>query len=219
MLKLYYAPGACSISPHIALREAGLSFTLEHVDFKAGKKLADGRPFAEINPKGYVPALGLDDGQVLTEGVAIVQYIADLKPESGLAPAPGTFDRVRLQEWLNSPPMVPIANGPVVAESLAMSIRHIPSLAVLEPGDDDLVNAELWFARLREQVAVVRTLADHIEQLARPGNAGSLSDQLIEEMARLGCRLFEAAASMAQAPLHQRAGGDPFLGPIAHGSA
>jgi glutathione S-transferase len=101
MLKLYYAPGACSISPHIALREADVPFTLEKVDFKAGKKLSDGRAFLEINPKGYVPALGLDDGQVLTEGVAIVQYVADLKPESGLAPPPGTLERVRLQEWLN----------------------------------------------------------------------------------------------------------------------
>jgi glutathione S-transferase len=101
MLKLYYAPGACSISPHIALREAGIPFTLEKVDFKAGKNLSDGRSFLEINPKGYVPALGLDDGQVLTEGVAIIQYVADLKPETGLAPPPGTFERVRLQEWLN----------------------------------------------------------------------------------------------------------------------
>jgi glutathione S-transferase len=101
MLTLYYAPGACSISPHIALLEAALPFTLERVDFKAGKKLADGRPFVAINPKGYVPALGLADGQLLTEGVAIVQYIADLNPEAGLAPPPGTFERVRLQEWLN----------------------------------------------------------------------------------------------------------------------
>jgi hypothetical protein len=109
--------------------------------------------------------------------------------------------------------------APSLLKSLAMSMRHIPSLAVLESGDDDLLKAELRFARLREQVAVVRNLADRIEQLVRPANAGSLSDQLIEEMARLGCRLFEAAASMAQAPLHQPAGGDPFLGPIAHGSA
>jgi glutathione S-transferase len=101
MLKLYYAPGGCSISPHIALREASLPFSLEKVDFKTGKKLADGTSFAKVNPKGYIPALGLPDGQVLTEGVAIVQYIADLKPEAGLAPPPGTFDRVRLQEWLN----------------------------------------------------------------------------------------------------------------------
>lgn len=101
MLKLYYAPGACSISPHIALRESGVPFSLERVDFKAGKKLPDGRSFTAVNPKGYVPALGLDDGQVLTEGVAIVQYIADLNPQAKLAPPPGSFARVRLQEWLN----------------------------------------------------------------------------------------------------------------------
>jgi glutathione S-transferase len=101
VLKLYYTPGGCSISPHIALREAALPFSLEKVDFQSGKKLADGTSFLKVNPKGYIPALGLPDGQVLTEGVAIVQYIADLKPKAGLAPPPGTFDRVRLHEWLN----------------------------------------------------------------------------------------------------------------------
>jgi glutathione S-transferase len=101
MLKLYYAPGACSISPHVALREAQLPFSLEKVDFKLGKKLADGTAFATINPKGYVPALKLADGRVVTEVVAIVQYVADLKPESRLAPPCGTFERVRLHEWLN----------------------------------------------------------------------------------------------------------------------
>jgi glutathione S-transferase len=101
MLKLYYAPGACSLSPHIALRESGVSFSLALVDFKAGRKLADGTSFSIVNPKGYVPALGLADGQVLTEGVAIVQYIADLNPAARLAPPSGSFARVRLQEWLN----------------------------------------------------------------------------------------------------------------------
>jgi glutathione S-transferase len=101
MLKLYYAPGACSISPHIALREANLPFELARVDFKSGKKLEDGRAFTAVNPKGYVPALELDDGQIITEGVAIVQYIADRAPDAGLAPPNGTLERVRLQEWLN----------------------------------------------------------------------------------------------------------------------
>jgi glutathione S-transferase len=99
-MKLYFAPGACSFSPHIALREAGLDFTLVKVDLKAGKIVADGSAFSRINPKGYVPALELDDGKVLTEGPAIVQYIADQQPESGLAPKNGTFERYRLQEWL-----------------------------------------------------------------------------------------------------------------------
>lgn len=101
MHRLYYAPGACSISPHIALCEAGVPFSLERVDIKAGKRLANGTSFTSINPKGYVPALGLPDGQLVTEGAAIVQYVADLKPEIGLAPPSGTIERVRLQEWLN----------------------------------------------------------------------------------------------------------------------
>ncbi|HVH47854.1 MAG TPA: glutathione transferase GstA [Labilithrix sp.] len=99
-MKLYYAPGACSLSPHVALREAGVSFDLVRVDFARGKSLPDGSPYTRINPKGYVPALELNDGRVLTEIAAMVQYIADLKPESGLAPRNGTFERVRLQEWL-----------------------------------------------------------------------------------------------------------------------
>ncbi len=98
--KLYYTPGACSLSPHIALREAGLPFDLVKVDL-AAKKLDGGGDFFAVNPKGYVPALGLDDGQVLTEGAVIVQYIADQKPESRLAPKAGTLGRIRLQEWLH----------------------------------------------------------------------------------------------------------------------
>ena len=100
MFKLYYAAGGCSISPHIALREVGASFELHTVDLKR-KTLEDGSSFAVISPKAQIPALVLPDGQLLTEGSAIVQYIADLNPESGLAPLPGTFERVRLQEWLN----------------------------------------------------------------------------------------------------------------------
>ena len=99
-MKLYYSPAACSFSPHIALREAGLDFDLVKVDLKTHMIVADGRDFTTVNPKGYVPVLELDDGKVLTEGPAIVQYIADLKPESGLAPRAGSFERYRLQEWL-----------------------------------------------------------------------------------------------------------------------
>lgn len=99
-MKLYYAPGACSLSPHIVLREGGFDFTLEKVDLGT-KKTETGRDYREINPKGYVPALELDDGSILTEGPAIVQYLADRVPERGLAPANGTMERYRLQEWLN----------------------------------------------------------------------------------------------------------------------
>ncbi|MHB8309422.1 MAG: glutathione transferase GstA [Metallibacterium sp.] len=99
-MKLYFSPGACSLSPHIVLHELGLSFEPVQVDLSS-KKTKDGSDFRKINPKGYVPALQLDDGAILTEGPAIVQYLADQKPAAGLAPANGTFARYRLQEWLN----------------------------------------------------------------------------------------------------------------------
>lgn len=98
-MKLYFSPGACSLSPHIALQESGLTFEIERVDLKT-KQTDSGEDFAAINPKGYVPALRLDDGRLLTEGPAIVQYIADLAPAKALAPAPASFERLRLQEWL-----------------------------------------------------------------------------------------------------------------------
>jgi glutathione S-transferase len=98
-MKLYYAPGACSLSPHIVALEAGIRLDLERVDIGT-KKTASGKDFLAINPKGYVPALELDNGQVLTEGPAVVQYLADQKPASGLAPANGTFERYKLQELL-----------------------------------------------------------------------------------------------------------------------
>jgi glutathione S-transferase len=98
-MKLYYAPGACSLSPHIVALEAGVPVTLEKVDLKT-HKTESGEDFYAVNPKGYVPALKLDDGQFLTEGPAIVQYLADQKPASKLAPANGTFERYKLQEWL-----------------------------------------------------------------------------------------------------------------------
>jgi glutathione S-transferase len=100
MTKLYYSPGACSLSPHIALREAGLPFDLVLASTKT-KKLADGTDFNTVNSKGYVPLLELDDGQRLSEGPVIVQYIADQAPASQLAPAAGTMARYRLMEWLN----------------------------------------------------------------------------------------------------------------------
>ena len=98
-MKLYYSPGACSLSPHIVASEAGIPVELEKVDL-ASHKTESGQDFTTINPKGYVPALRLDDGSVLTEGPAIVQYLADQKPATGLAPAAGTIERYRLQEWL-----------------------------------------------------------------------------------------------------------------------
>ena len=98
-MKLYFAPGACSLAPHIVAHELGIPLTLEKVDTST-KKVADGSDFWTVNPKGYVPALRLDNGELLTEGPAIAQYLADTKPDAKLAPANGSFERYRLQEML-----------------------------------------------------------------------------------------------------------------------
>ncbi|CAM3552081.1 glutathione transferase GstA [Rouxiella silvae] len=99
-MKLYYKPGACSLSPHIVLREAGIDFTITRVDL-ATKKTEHGDDFFEVNPKGQIPTLLLDDGTILTEGVAIVQYIADQKPDRQLLPEVGSLARYHALEWLN----------------------------------------------------------------------------------------------------------------------
>ncbi|HTT13725.1 MAG TPA: glutathione transferase GstA [Burkholderiaceae bacterium] len=99
-MKLYYGPGTCALSPHIVLSELGLAHDLVKVSTKT-RKMEDGGDYLQVNPKGYVPTLELDDGQRLTEGPAIVQYLADRVPSAKLAPANGTMERYRLQEWLN----------------------------------------------------------------------------------------------------------------------
>lgn len=99
-MKLYFSPAACSLSPHIVLREGGFDFTTEKVDLNA-HRTASGASLTSITAKDYVPVLELDNGERLTEGPAIVQYIADLKPDAGLIPKAGTFERYRVQEWLN----------------------------------------------------------------------------------------------------------------------
>jgi glutathione S-transferase len=99
-MKLYYAQGVCSLSPHICLREAGLKFELVKVDIRA-HTLDDGSDYLKVNPNGYVPVLELDNGERITEGPAIVQYIADLAPAARLVPPNGTLERTRLHSWLN----------------------------------------------------------------------------------------------------------------------
>ena len=99
-MKLYYSPGACSLSPHIVSRELGIPVELKKVNSK-DKSVEGGGDYRQVNPRGYVPALVLDNGEILTEGPAIVQYLADRKPQAGLAPQAGSFERYRLQEWLN----------------------------------------------------------------------------------------------------------------------
>jgi glutathione S-transferase len=99
-MKLYYYPGACSLAPHIVLREAGYDFDLDRVDL-ANKTTASGQRYLEVNPKGYVPTLELDNGEVLTEVSVILQFLADLKPECHLAPSAGGLECYRQLEWLN----------------------------------------------------------------------------------------------------------------------
>ena len=136
-MKLYFSPGACSLSPHIVLLEAGLAFTSERVDLR-GKRTASGADFRAINPKGYVPALVLDDATVLTEGPAIVQYLADLAPAAGLLPAVGDIERYQAVSWLNyvatelhknfSPLFNPAASEDMTAHArkmLALRLAHV----------------------------------------------------------------------------------------------
>jgi glutathione S-transferase len=138
-MKLYYSPGACSLSPHIALHEAGLAFTPVLASTKS-HKLQDGTDFYSINPLGYVPLLELDNGELLREGPAIVQYIADQVPDKQLAPANGTMGRYRLQEWLTfigtelhktfSPlfvPTTPEEYKPIVRAQLAKRLAWVDS--------------------------------------------------------------------------------------------
>lgn len=99
-MKLFYSPGSCAMSPHIVLCETGLDYTLERVDLST-KTTESGRPLKEITPHDAVPVLQLDNGDTLTEGAAIVQYVADQRPEAGLLPSAGTFERARVQQWLN----------------------------------------------------------------------------------------------------------------------
>ncbi|MDR1828969.1 MAG: glutathione S-transferase family protein [Methylobacteriaceae bacterium] len=100
-MKLYYSPGACSLSVHIACKEAGIPLAIERVNLHSAERLTEtGKSFWAINPKGYVPALELDDGQILTEAAAVLEYVADLKPEAKLAPPQGSLERSRMREWL-----------------------------------------------------------------------------------------------------------------------
>jgi len=100
VITLYFSPSACSLASHISLREIGAAFKLIQVGL-GSKRTEDGRDFMSINPKGYVPTIEFDGGQVMTENAAVLQYIADLKPDARLVPAAGTFERYRLQEWLS----------------------------------------------------------------------------------------------------------------------
>jgi glutathione S-transferase len=123
-MKLYYAQATCSLAAHMALREAGLPFTLSKFDMKT-RLLDDGRPLEAVNPKGFVPVLELDSGERLTEVAVVLQYIADLKPESGLLPAQGTLGRYRVLEWLNFiATEVHKAYWPIFHEGAEIEVQH-----------------------------------------------------------------------------------------------
>ena len=136
-MRLYYSPGACSLAPHIVLREAGLPFEFEKTDLRA-KRTESSADFAAVNPKGQVPTLQLDDGEVLTENAVVNQYIADQTPESGLLPPAGTMERYRALEWLTfittelhkgfAPlfkPNTPDDYKPIVKENLAARFANV----------------------------------------------------------------------------------------------
>ena len=159
-MRLYFSPGACSLSPHIVLREAGMQFELERVDLRT-KKTRDGKDFRTINPKGQVPVLELDDGQTLTEGPVIVRYIADRKPRAELMPAPGSLQRYRAQEWLNFitselhkgfgplfKPDTPDSYKPIVMNGLADRFtyldRHLSGGPFLMDGQFSVADAYLF---------------------------------------------------------------------------
>jgi len=154
-MKLYFSPGACSLSPHIVLQEAGLDFSVERVDIRA-RRTAAGADFLAINSKGYVPALELKDGTVLTEGPAIVQFIADLAPERQLIPAHGTLERYQVLEWLNfiatevhksfGPLFRPTATDDMKEASRTTLVNRLGWIAGRLEGGDYLMGAQFTVA-------------------------------------------------------------------------
>jgi len=200
---LYYTPGACSLSPHIALREADLAFQLVRVDLRT-KKLADGGDWLAINPKGYVPALRLPDGQVLTEGAVIVQYIADLRPDARLAPPAGTMERYRLQELLHfiatelhkgmSPLFSQVANDEYKAQLKERIAGRFAMLAAMVSDRPFLMGerftvadgyafyvARSWQHAQQQNLARWPTLVDYYQRIAaRPAVAAALEVEGIQ---------------------------------------
>jgi glutathione S-transferase len=188
-MKLYYAPSACSISPHVALIEAGLPFELVRVDFMRGKKLPDGRDLSAVSPKAYVPVLELDDGQILTEGAVMVQYIADRVPAAKLAPPNGTFERVRLQELLHfiatelHKGMTPLFSKVPNEEYKQVAIERVKSrLALLsqELGNRQFIFGDSFTIADGYLFYILRTWTKHF--------AGELPGNLVEYYARIAER-------------------------------
>lgn len=189
-MKLYFSPGACALSPQIALREAGLDFELVKVNLKE-KKYADGGDYWAVNPKGSVPALEIDGGKVLTEGPAIVQYIADQAPQKKLAPANGTWERAKLQEMLNfitselhkgySPlfnPATPEEYKAMAKENLKKKYAYVDGILAKQPyllgeeftvADGYLFNVSRWAGHVGFDLAPYANLGAFMERMnARP---------------------------------------------------
>jgi glutathione S-transferase len=204
-MKLYYSPGACSLAPHIALREAGLSFEIEKVDL-AAKKTERGADYWTINPKGYVPALQLDDGEILTEASAVLQYIADLKPAAKLLPAAGTKERYRALEWIGFSttelhkgigvlwkPNLPEAYRAMALETAAKRLQYVESQlgaqyltgAAFTVADAYLFVVANWAKPLNVDLTPYAKLRGLIERIAaRPAvQAAMVAEGLIKEKA------------------------------------
>lgn len=196
-MKLYYSPGACSLSPHIVLCETGLKFTIEKVNLRT-KETESGRDFSAINPKGYVPALELDGGEVLTEGPAIVQYVADLAPEKKLIPPAGTLARARVQEWLNfigtelhknfTPLFNPASTDDIRNAAQANIARRLPIAATaldahpyligdsFSVADAYLFTVLSWTGFVKVDITPWPSLAAFVERMkARPGVQAALA--------------------------------------------
>ena len=197
-MKLYYSPGACSLAPHIALRELGLPFEAVAVSLEH-KTTADGADYLAINPKGYVPALELDAGGVLTECPAILQYLADRKPDAGMAPANGTLERYRLQEWLgfiNSEihqrfgPLIHVATEPVQQQAREALARRFDLVESALRGRDYLLGERFTVADAYLYTVVNWTARAGIERAHWPALAGF--------HARIGARPAVQAARAAE---------------------
>jgi glutathione S-transferase len=205
-MELYYAPGACSLAPHIVARELGLPLSLNRVDL-ATRRTADGRDYTTINPKGYVPALTLPDDDVLTEAAAILQYLVDQAPQAALAPAQGTLARYRFVEWLTfisseiHKGFGPLWRAAISEESRAAAIeklnqrfayldRHLASRTFLmgdgyTAADAYLFTVANWAAFLEVDLSAFSNLQAYLQRIsARPAVQAALrAEGLLKEAA------------------------------------
>ena len=181
-MKLYYSPGACSLSPHIVLAEAGLPCEFEKVDLSA-KRTERGTDYLSINPKGYVPALELDDGEILTEGPAIVQYLADRVPEKQLAPPAGSMARYHLQEWLNFISEWKTAVKDLLGRRMAVIAKQLEGKHFITGDTFTVADAYLftvlrWTAYVRFDLSPWPALASYMERVAaRPAVQQALAEE------------------------------------------